>query len=48
MLVFGKGGGVAASPPCSHAASMVLLQDSKLLNTSEETPWGFRTQGTSP
>lgn len=47
VLVFGKGDGVAASPPCSHTASLVLLQDSKLLNTSEETPWAFRTLGTS-
>lgn len=48
MLVFRKGGGVAASPPCSHTASLVLLQDSELLNTSEETPWRLRTLGTSP
>lgn len=35
---FGKGA-VAVSPPSSHTASLMLLQDSVLLNTSEETPW---------
>lgn len=33
---FGKGA-VAVSPPSSHTASLMLLQDSVLLNTSEET-----------
>lgn len=48
VLVFRKGGGVAASPSCSCSASLVFLRDFEMLNTSEETPWTFRTLGTSP
>lgn len=45
---FGKGA-VAVSPPSSHTASLMLLQDSVLLNTSEETPSLCpRLLGTSP
>lgn len=43
-----SGGGVAASPPFSHPAFPVILQDLELLNTSEETPWRSRALGTSP
>lgn len=41
-------GGVAASPLCSHTASLGILQDLELLSTSEETPCRSRALGTSP